>query len=162
MATKLSILVFVASPLDYARYRHTALFFQFDHDAQSQIEHVGNDGSTEGNIRSSVMEVVGSTGFFSFGERVNWKVPASSTNLARIIPVADIPSTTPISALRSTVASTPIEESQSGDSDWNSQNWIGDALSRLVATGYLDRQARDRSLDAMVDAVLEAGDEKVS
>jgi hypothetical protein len=33
MPTDISILVFVASPLDYARYRHTALFFDF---AQTQ------------------------------------------------------------------------------------------------------------------------------
>lgn len=90
MPTKLSILVFVASPLDYARYRHAALFFQFDHDGQTKVEHVGDDGSTEDNIRSSMMEVIGSPGFFSFGERVNWKIPLSSTSEYHLTTVSSL------------------------------------------------------------------------
>lgn len=35
MPTALSILVFVAAPLDYARYRHTALFFDFGQSSNS-------------------------------------------------------------------------------------------------------------------------------
>lgn len=46
--------------------------------------------------------------------------------------------------------------------DWNSQNWVGDALGRLVTAGYLDTKDRDRALDEMVDVVLEAKDEETS
>ena len=46
------------------------------------------------------------------------------------------------------------------DADWNSQNWVGDALARLVMAGYLDEEAERKGLDEMVDAVLEASDEK--
>lgn len=56
----LSILVTVASSLDYARYRHAALYFEFE----------GPE-----SIKSSLMEVVGSPGFFSFSERVNSELP---------------------------------------------------------------------------------------
>lgn len=62
---KISILVFVASPLDYARYRHTALYIQYEGDV---------------GIKSSLAEVVGSTGFYSYSERVNWEIPVSSAS----------------------------------------------------------------------------------
>lgn len=90
MPTKLFILVFVASPLDYARYRHTALHFQFDSVEPTPLEKPEQGGTTGGNgspesysnsnIRSSVMEVIGSTGFFSVEERVNWEIPVSSSS----------------------------------------------------------------------------------
>lgn len=67
MPTHLSILVSVASPLDYARYRHAALYFKFDNGTEA--------------IKSSLMEVVGSPGFFSFSERVNSELPSSSTSM---------------------------------------------------------------------------------
>lgn len=66
MATHLSILVTVASPLDYARYRHAALYFEFENDE---------------SLKSSLMEVVGAPGFFSFSERVNSELPVSSTSM---------------------------------------------------------------------------------
>lgn len=91
------------------------------------------------------------------------KVPVDTllSDLGRIIPVAEIPSITPISALRSIVAATPIADNGGGDGDWNSQDWVGNALDRLVAAGYLDRNTRDRGIDRMIDAVLEAKDEKI-
>ncbi|KAJ5198082.1 uncharacterized protein N7498_007199 [Penicillium cinerascens] len=143
MPTHLSILVSVASPLDYARYRHASLYFQFDHETEA--------------IKSSLMEVVGSPGFFSFSERVNSELPSSSTNLARVIQVSSIPDTVPVSSLQRIVADTPI---LNDDTDWNSQNWVGDTLERLVAVGYLDAEAQGRGLDEMVDAIMEATDEK--
>lgn len=112
MPITLSILVFVASPLDYARYRHTALFFDFQNtptsttaendtnkkvvDSSDAKIHNWIESSTEkpypytsanGNdklnsdeeITSSIMEVTGTSGLFSFSERVNAKIPKSST-----------------------------------------------------------------------------------
>ncbi|KAJ5930434.1 hypothetical protein N7466_005927 [Penicillium verhagenii] len=165
MPTNLSILVFVASPLDYARYRHTALYFEFDSPetqyANAKNQHTQPEPQEKDYIKSSMMEVIGSPGFMSFFERKNWGVPVSSANLARVVPVSRLPDTIPISRLRSTVSETSILDGD-GDTDWNSQNWVGDALSRLVTCGYLDAGARDRGLDAMVDAVMEAEDEEVS
>ncbi|KAJ5652187.1 hypothetical protein N7507_009613 [Penicillium longicatenatum] len=141
MPTNLSILVFVASPLDYARYRHTALFFEFEPQAQAQkkyaADHTQMEPETE-YIKSSVMEVIGSPGFMSFSERQNWGIPVSSTISGTIIRDGD------------------------GDTDWNCQNWVGDALGRLVKAGYLDSGARDHGLDAMIDVVMEAEDEEIS
>jgi hypothetical protein len=82
MPSKLSILVYIASPLDYARYRHAALYLEFEtaHTA-SGTEGISkfNDSipNTEDDIKSSVMEVVGSPGNFMFYERLNTSpVPA--------------------------------------------------------------------------------------
>lgn len=78
-------------------------------------------------------------------------------DLARVIHISPIQDSVPVSTLRDIVSGTPILNSEGGD--WNSQNWVGDALGRLVAAGYLDGKDRDRGLDEMVDVALEAGDE---
>ncbi|KAJ5819860.1 hypothetical protein N7474_005451 [Penicillium riverlandense] len=153
MPITLSILVYVASPLDFARYRHTALYFQFP----------AEETAPEPDLKSSLMEIVGSHGFFTFSERINWDIPVHSTELARIITLTLLPQKATIAEipkLRATVASTPILAN--GERDWNCQNWVGDALARLVAAGYLDSAERNRGLDGMVDAVLEAKDEEIA
>lgn len=78
--------------------------------------------------------------------------------LAKAVPVSSIPDTVSVSSLRATISGTPVVN---GDGDWNSQNWVGDALGRLVTAGYLESGARDRALDDMVDVILEAKDEEV-
>jgi hypothetical protein len=95
MPAKLSILVFVASPLDYARYRHAALYLDFEHthaNAEIKSKSKSNSNSNSNNpstgneddIKSSVMEVVGSPGYFSFHERVNTSLPVAATGMYRI------------------------------------------------------------------------------
>ncbi|KAJ5613756.1 hypothetical protein N7528_007410 [Penicillium herquei] len=209
MPTALSILVFVASPLDYARYRHTALYFEFEQDAQqgsdsgidikirergymeerttgtdttrtpmvpdqSKRELVPESEPTDNirddscfptttpntTVKSSIMEVIGSPGFFTFSERLNLGVPTSA-NLARIIPVSKIPSSIPSSSIRDTISQTTILNGD-GDRDWNSQNWVGDALGRMVKAGYLNEEETEKGIDEMVDAILEAKDEELS
>lgn len=76
---KLSILVFVASPLDYARYRHTSLFFEFEPEAQPAANHTQTGADAE-YIKSSLMEVIGSPGFMTFSERKNWDTPVASNS----------------------------------------------------------------------------------
>ncbi|KAJ5711042.1 hypothetical protein N7488_005198 [Penicillium malachiteum] len=212
MPTALSILVFVASPLDYARYRHTALYFEFEQDAQlgsdsrtdvmirergymrdstgkdtptstvpdqskrvlvPESEYTDNIRDDSGfskttlnsRVKSSIMEVVGSPGFFTFSERLNLGVPTSASkfesNLARIIPVSKIPSSIPSSSIRDTISQTTILNGD-GNRDWNSQNWVGDALGRMVKAGYLNEDETERGIDEMVDAILEAKDEELS
>ncbi|KAJ5726183.1 uncharacterized protein N7483_007540 [Penicillium malachiteum] len=205
MPTTLSILVFVASPLDYARYRHTALYFEFEQEGEKgrdsntddiaqirkrgymkdgtvgtdtlaatptatdqskrELEPTGNMHDSHANttnvpVRSSVMEVVGSPGFFTFSERLNLGVPTSA-NLARIITVSKIPSSIPSSSIRDTISQTRILNGD-GDTDWNSQNWVGDALARMVKAGYLNEEVSERGIDEMVDAILEAKDEELT
>lgn len=80
MPTSLSILVFVASPLDYARYRHTALYFEFEPQAQAPATNNPQTNVDTEYIKSSVMEVIGSPGFMSFSERENLGIPVSSSS----------------------------------------------------------------------------------
>ena len=82
MPTTLDILVFVASPLDYARYRHMALYIEFGEDKGTDAGARSNSAIEE-NVRSSIMEIVGSPGFFSFSERVNAELPAQATSKSR-------------------------------------------------------------------------------
>ena len=79
--------------------------------------------------------------------------------MARTIPIATLAPSTP-STVRKILSSIPILEKK-GDEDWNSQNWVWDALEGLVEAGCLDARAKDRGLEEMVDVVMEAGDEKV-
>ncbi|KAJ5220062.1 hypothetical protein N7468_009266 [Penicillium chermesinum] len=153
MPPTLYILVLVASPLDYARYRHTALHLDFGDKSPSPSE----NPSAESHIRSCTMEIVGLPGFFSFSERINADLPTQKTTLARAIPVGEI--LAPAPAVRAVVSRTPIPDTAG---DWNSQNWVGDALARLVQAGYLDAGGGGRALDKMVDTVVEAGDEKIA
>ncbi|KAJ5377443.1 uncharacterized protein N7496_004852 [Penicillium cataractarum] len=162
MPTKLSILVFVASPLDYARYRHASLYLEFEHAHETEAKKANlkpgdSNTNTEDDIKSSVMEVVGSPGYFSFYERVNTS-PVAATGLAKSVYVASIPDSVPVSSLRATISGTPVAD----QGDWNSQNWVGDALGRLVTAGYMDAEDKDRGLDDMVDVILEAKDEEIA
>ncbi|KAJ6087332.1 hypothetical protein N7467_006246 [Penicillium canescens] len=87
----LSIIIYVASPLDYARYRHAALYLEYggppengDTNANTEANANAETNNTETPLqpKSSVAEIVGSTGFFTFVERLNWEPPISSTGEA--------------------------------------------------------------------------------
>jgi hypothetical protein len=100
MPSQLSILVFIASPLDFARYRHAALYFDFENaHTQAQIEdkHIDSNTENEDDIKSAVMEVVGSTGYYSFHERVN--IPIAVTGMSIAPGLAGILEELPFSAL---------------------------------------------------------------
>lgn len=74
-----------------------------------------------------------------------------------MIPVATIHSRIDI---RPTIAKTYIPNGDA-EVDWNSQNWVGDALERLVVANLLDEKDKERAVDEMVDAAMEAEDEDV-
>lgn len=77
----LSIIIYVASPLDYARYRHAALYLEYGGSPENGDTNANADTNAEtpSQLKSSVAEIVGSTGFFTFVERLNWEPPISST-----------------------------------------------------------------------------------
>lgn len=85
MPSQLSILVFIASPLDFARYRHAALYFDFEN--AHKDKHIDSNTENEDDIKSAVMEVVGSTGYYSFHERVNMPIAVTGMPVKRRIPV---------------------------------------------------------------------------
>jgi hypothetical protein len=80
----LSIIIYVASPLDYARYRHAALYLEYGGPPENGDTNANTDTNAEtpSQPKSSVAEIVGSTGFFTFVERLNWQPPISSTGEA--------------------------------------------------------------------------------
>ncbi|KAJ5885157.1 hypothetical protein N7495_009667 [Penicillium taxi] len=86
MPTNLFILIFTAKPLDYARSRHTALYFEFEPQAEAEQAAAATEISVEDarvhahtyaeeRVSSLVMEIKGEPGCFSFFERVNCAVP---------------------------------------------------------------------------------------
>ncbi|RDW84038.1 uncharacterized protein DSM5745_04364 [Aspergillus mulundensis] len=143
MPQKLFILVYKGDPLDYSEYRHTALYFQF------------------ASSNRSIMHVIGCPGLFRFSHAHGSDIdPASVGILAKVIPVTEIASDIGEESIRQTVERTPICNGRD-DLDWNCQNWVGDALARLVDRGWLDAETREDGIDKMADACLEAKDDAV-
>ncbi|KKK26881.1 hypothetical protein ARAM_001224 [Aspergillus rambellii] len=142
MTQKLFILIYKGEPLDYTEYRHTALYFQFA--SQSR----------------SIMHIIGCQGLFQFSNNVNCD-PSTLGNLVQVVPVTDIPTSIGEDSIRETVSRTPIRNGRL-DLDWNCQNWVGDALNRLVHRGWITVEQRADAIDKMADACLEAHDDSDS
>ncbi|OAX78922.1 hypothetical protein ACJ72_06764 [Emergomyces africanus] len=85
MPTNISILVYIGSPLDYVKYRHTAVFLR----------------STDGT--KILMHVKGTSGLFEFEDRYDYN-PDQSDALAKTVPVAELPDS--ISSIKSAISST--------------------------------------------------------
>lgn len=72
--------------------------------------------------------------------------------------MAEIPDSARAASIKAVIYATPIRNGRS-DLDWNCQNWVGEALARLVDSGYVSAAQRDQALDKMIDVCMEAGDE---
>ena len=118
------------------KYRHTALFFMFA------------DGST------TALHLNGSPGDFTF-EPMDGYRPDNSIRLVRRIDVGEVRDFVSPELIRGVVTRTPISK----DMDWNCQNWVGDALARMVKNQYLTESERHTAIDTMVTVILEAKDE---
>ncbi|KAJ9200414.1 hypothetical protein DTO166G4_8630 [Paecilomyces variotii] len=140
MSTKIFITVEKGDPLDYMEYRHTALHLIFPDATQS------------------VMHVVGTHGMFNFQERENYD-PSTSPLYVKSTPVADIPEAIGPALIKLIILMTPVKNKPE-DMPWNCQNWVADALSRLMTYGYLTEAERERGIDEMVTACFEAEDEE--
>ncbi|OJJ08927.1 hypothetical protein ASPVEDRAFT_180655 [Aspergillus versicolor CBS 583.65] len=135
---KLFILIYKGDPLDYSEYRHTALYFHFP-------------------SSRSIMHIVGCPGLFRYVNNIDTD-PSVMGSLAKVIPVTEIPTDIGEESISQTVARTPIRNGRL-DLDWNCQNWVGDALARLVERGWISADQRGVAIDKMADACLEAGDD---
>lgn len=181
MPTQLSIIVYVASPIDYARYRHTALFLE--HPSTSHAaQHPPSPSTT--TTTTTLLEITGGNGFFRFHETPNYKLPsltappprppvAESTTpqsiissvgggggeIARVIALPVIEDSISVSAVRTAIVCTPINNSGLDWMDWNCQNWVGDVLGRMVKRGMITEADREEGIERMVEGVLEAKDE---
>ncbi|KAL4891695.1 hypothetical protein BDV59DRAFT_62330 [Aspergillus ambiguus] len=139
--TKAYILVYEGTPLDFSEYRHTALHFVYA-------------ASTAPS--TTTMHVVGTQGLFEFQEDVD-QDPHDGGDLARMIPVGDIPGSVSAAAIKKTVSATPVKNGRA-DLDWNCQNWVGDALAQMVESGFFTDAQRALAIDLMLDVCLEAKD----
>ncbi|RAK88135.1 hypothetical protein BO79DRAFT_149164 [Aspergillus costaricaensis CBS 115574] len=143
--TTLSLLVFHGSPLDFIKYRHAVLLL-----------------TTYPDNQQSMFHITGPPGGFKFVE-VTGANPTQSAKLERNIPVVTTVSgdnnSTTISRkmIRDACARVKVRNDLPG---WNCQNWVGEALSELVKIGCCTEVQRGLAVDGMVDACLEARDER--
>ncbi|CAI7644862.1 unnamed protein product [Penicillium glandicola] len=111
MAIKAFILVFRGDPLDYTKFRHAALHFEFP------------------NGTTCAMHVEGAPGIFEFVPLDNY-YPEKSRSLVKKIPVVELPDWVDEVSFKGLISRTPVNN---GELDWNCQNWVGDALARMRA-----------------------------
>ena len=81
------------------------------------------------------------------------------TGLVKAVFVSSIPDTVPVSSLQAIVSETPVDDQGGG---WSSQNWVGDALGRLVTAAYLDAADKERGLNDTAVVILEGKDEETA
>ncbi|KAJ5924708.1 hypothetical protein N7466_008895 [Penicillium verhagenii] len=139
MSTTISIVIFRGDPLDWAMYRHTAIHVQY---ADSE---------------NTILHVTGAHPFFEYTPMDNH--PQDLTlHLVASVPVATPPDSITKSMIQNACKRTPIWNDPQHP-DWNCQNWVGDALARLVAIGCVTNEERSAAVAQMVDVCLEAEDE---
>lgn len=139
MATTISVVVFRGDPVDWAMYRHTALHVQYA-DGEDMILHV-----------------TGAHPFFEYTPMKNHPKDLNMTIVASIL-VSNLPDWITKSMIQNACAATPVRNDPR-HTDWNCQNWVGEALTRLVAIGCVTETERSGAVSQMVDACLEAEDE---
>ena len=132
------IVVHKGDPLDYQKYRHTAVWV------------VPADGSAH-----YYCHVVGKTGDFSYEQRINYN-PKGSRTFAKLIDVGETRTLSTTSEFTKFVKGTPVKKD---DPEFNCQSWVDDAVSRMYRAGYLTKKEYEEGTDAMLDATMEAGDE---
>ncbi|KAK2812207.1 hypothetical protein FQN50_001565 [Emmonsiellopsis sp. PD_5] len=142
MGARTCILVYAGQPLDYAKFRHTGLYIEFDDDAKD---------------RGTLFHITGASGFFTFDSSPGYD-PSESKSLRNIINVGELPEGVPKAAVEAIIAATRIHNGIN-DADWNCQNWVGDALQQLVAQNWLTATQRETAVNQMVTACFEAKDE---
>ncbi|GKZ29356.1 hypothetical protein AbraIFM66950_004488 [Aspergillus brasiliensis] len=135
----LSLLVFHGSPIDFIKYRHAVLLVTYPDNQPSMFHITGNPGNFK------FVEVTGAN-------------PTQSAKLERNILVSKVsdPSISKES-IRDACARVKVRNDVLG---WNCQNWVGEALSELVALGCCSEKERGDAVDGMVDACAEARDER--
>ncbi|RMD39712.1 hypothetical protein DV735_g5421, partial [Chaetothyriales sp. CBS 134920] len=139
MAPNLCIVVFRGDPVDLQSTRHTALFV--------------NEGS---QLYGDLVHVTGSSGFYEF-ERKSEINPLTSRSFLNKIPVTPIANSPTKEQLLEEIKKTRINNSTHA---WNCQNWVGDALNRVAAKGWISSQSKSSAIDAMVDVIIDAEDEQ--
>lgn len=132
------IAVYKSEPLDYQKFRHVALWFEFDNGADSVVIHI-----------------VGPTQDYQLEVRENYN-PAGSRLFEKEVKVGWTKVDLTKSQLVDIVSKTPIDNTSRG---FNCQEWVGDALKLLAQEGYIEQEEYLGAVDGMIDATMEAEDE---
>lgn len=140
MPTHISILVYKGVPVDFTKYRHTALHILYNEAEQDWLH------------------VVGAHPFFKFQK--DPQNPISEEPIARI-PVCRAPESMTKVMIHLACINTAVRNGN-GDRDWNCQNWVGEALSELVEIGCVTVEERSVAIGRMVEVILDAEMEDVS
>lgn len=135
---ELSIAVYKGEPLDWQKYRHTALCLRPANANTPMIIHA-----------------TGPKGEYVLETKDNYD-PTRSTRLAKEVRVGSLRTPMTKAQLAALLYQTPIKNR---DREFDCQKWVGDALQRLATAGYILQKDCDSGIDRMVEATMEAKDE---
>ncbi|KAL2359169.1 hypothetical protein RJZ56_007995 [Blastomyces dermatitidis] len=116
--------------------RHTSIFFQTDTTTGTVVH-------ATGPVRNFRVEIL---------QGYN---PLTSSTLAGRVIVGATPQC--LDTLQALVAQVPVNNDLD---DWNCQNWVGEALQRLVENKVISAGQKSVALDGMVDLLLEGRDDQ--
>ncbi|KAJ5728532.1 hypothetical protein N7493_004862 [Penicillium malachiteum] len=135
----ITVAVFRGDPIDWAMYRHTAIHVRYA-DGEDHLLHV-----------------TGAHPFFEYTPQ-----PDDPTNIGlkveALIPVSNPGDFFTKEMIENSCAQTPVRNDPH-NKDWNCQNWVGEALTGLVAIGCVTKEQRSTALGIMLDVCLEAEEE---
>lgn len=134
-----SIVIEKGTPLDYQKYRHTSLYFEF-----ANLE------------PSATIQVIGPKKQYIFECKDNWD-PTQNPSLAKIVALGPLAVQASRARLVQILQTVPIRNK---DWEFDCQQWVESALSRLRELGMLTAEGYTKGLDGMVDAISEAQDEE--
>lgn len=135
---QLSIAVYVGEPLDYQKYRHTALCLRPDNGASSMIIHAAGPNMA-----------------YQLETKDNYD-PTKSRHFAKEVVVGMLRTPMTKAQLASIIYQTPVNNESR---EFNCQTWVGDALQKLATMQYLTQKDCDDGIARMVDATMEAEEE---
>ena len=136
---QISVVVYEGEPVDYPKYRHTSLFFEFANREPSLLA-----------------EVVGPPGEYEFQTQDDYD-PSQSQGIARIVKVGVSLVEVRRAQMTEILRTIPVKN---WDLEFNCQTWVETALKRLTELRMLSEDAYTKGVDGMVDAIAEATDEE--
>lgn len=132
------IAIYKSEPLDYQKFRHVALWFEFDNGTDSVAIHV-----------------VGPNQDYQLEIRDHYN-PAGNRPFEKEVAVGWTKADLTKSQLVDIVSETPVDNTSR---EFNCQVWVGDALKLLTQEGYIEQEEYLGAVDRMIDATMEAEDE---
>lgn len=133
-----AIAVFKGDPVDFQKYRHTALHFDFgDGQAPVTIHAIGTPGDYEVEMRESY-------------------APSASLSFAKDVEVGwlAVEMTKP-----QLIAFVHRTRPDNGSDEYNCHSWVQEVLMGFRDAGYISAQIYSDAVDGMLGATLEATDE---